>query len=127
MCRLPPPALLAAAAGVGGEGVARTWEEAEAEEAAYAAFAGGTSSAMPLSARACCWMPGTLQHCIFDGPTPRVHVLLGPDRLPYTLPYEYVVPVSDAAEGSGSAPAQADGGGLGGGSTNTCMDIVPVL
>ncbi|GIL93071.1 hypothetical protein Vretimale_19104 [Volvox reticuliferus] len=97
---------------------------------------GGVAAA--TGAGPCAWMLGTLQHCIFDGREPMVHVLLGPEQLPYSAPYEFVVPVSDAAEGSGCTPAAVppasaaalpDAVGTGGfGSAlhfNTCTEIVP--
>ncbi|GIL66260.1 hypothetical protein Vafri_19872 [Volvox africanus] len=104
------------------------------DEGDLAAGDGGDSAAM---AGPCAWMLGTLQHCMFDGRQPMVHVLLGPEQLPYSVAYEFVVPVSDAAEGSGcssvAGPAStavlAEAVGAGGfGSPfygNTCTEIVP--
>ncbi|GLI62303.1 hypothetical protein VaNZ11_004910 [Volvox africanus] len=98
---------------------------------------GGGGGDAAAASGPCAWMLGTLQHCIFDGREPMVHVLLGPEQLPYSVAYEFVVPVSDAAEGSGCSsaaqPASAAGlaepvGAGGFGSAiygNTCTEIVP--
>ncbi|KAG2453191.1 hypothetical protein HYH02_002515 [Chlamydomonas schloesseri] len=101
-------------------------EEGGAQQAGAAA--GQEASAPPAAAaaasqaRPCAWARGVLQHCVFDGPVPAVHVLLqqpyGAPPLPCTVPYAAVVPCLDAAEGSGSNRGGADGvvgGGAGGG------------
>lgn len=65
----------------------------------------------PASARSCAWARGVLQHCVFDGPVPAVHVLLQQRHgaALCTVPYAAVVPCADAAEGSGISRGFAGG------------------
>ncbi len=130
MCRLPAgsegqpcaaPAPASAAEGAG--------EADGAEGLMGGEQAGSADASMP-----CVWAWAAMQHCVFDGAVPMAHVHLY-GTLPYTLPYERLVPVEDAAEGSGCCAAEpavapglrsgsADLDGVGG--LNTCTDIVPL-
>ncbi|KAG2437322.1 hypothetical protein HXX76_005979 [Chlamydomonas incerta] len=119
MCRLEEatPDLAPASAGEGQDAVQAAGTVGGEEASTPPHF----SSAVP---RSCAWARGVLQHCVFDGPVPAVHVLLqqpnGAVPLPCTVPYAAVVPCADAAEGSGSSrsvPDEAVGGagmGVGG-------------
>ncbi|EFJ50308.1 hypothetical protein VOLCADRAFT_103898 [Volvox carteri f. nagariensis] len=149
MCRLPPPTsnvVCSSGVGVGRlpqlqrrteerPGCVAVGEAGRVElDGSNGGDVGGVADA--AGAGPCAWMCGVLQHCIFDGRVPMVHVLLGPEGVPYSAPYELVVPVRDAAEGSGCTAA----GGVPAatGMTNSvtfgphvrqssvCRDIVPL-
>lgn len=135
MCRLPagseaqPCAAAAPASAAEGAG------EADGDGGPTCGEQAGQVGSADASAP-CVWAWAAMQHCVFDGAVPMAHVHLY-GTLPYTLPYERLVPVEDAAEGSGcvAVPAaavaaqghrsgSADLDGAGG--LNMCTDIVPL-
>ncbi|GLC42024.1 hypothetical protein PLESTB_001060200 [Pleodorina starrii] len=105
MCRLPPSACDDCSGGGGGAALQQGQQRRRRLEEwpGYGSREVGAPGAEAAAPPSCAWMCGVLQHCIFDGRSPMVHVLLGPEGVPYSAPYEFVVPVSDAAEGSGCA------------------------